>query len=249
MKNSPVFFSSAASMAKGAFSAVGTQHISAAGSGIMRWQMTAHDGNTSFAISAPSRAIEQRGSLITVRVTRVGNARQSAYRRISAILTDSRGTVCAYGFARESAAGPGKYSFRLPGSLRSGSSYTMRVFAESGSQNAGNHRMDFASNAAAYRITASSAARPGRVRIRKLKPARRRLCISWKKVAQSTGYQVILKPQSGGGKTIRKITKKTYITVRKLKKKKYTVRVRARRINSAGGFVYGRWSRARTVSI
>ena len=85
----------------------------------------------------------------------------------------------------------------------------------------------------------------------KVKPAKKKMTISWRKNTKVfAGYQIQYKKAGAKAKTI-KITKATTVkkVIKKLKsKKKYTVKVRGYK-KIAGAVRYGKWSASKTVKI
>jgi len=93
--------------------------------------------------------------------------------------------------------------------------------------------------------------KPGKVRLKKVKPGRRKATVTWKKVSGAKGYEVWMRQGKGKYKKVKTLSaKKLTVTVKKLKKgKKYTFRVRAYSKKSSGGKLYGAYSGTKTVKV
>lgn len=74
--------------------------------------------------------------------------------------------------------------------------------------------------------------------------------VTWKKVSGADGYQVTYAANKSFRKAKKKITAKKTLTVKGLKKgKTYYVKVRAYKLDSTGGKVYGVYSKVRKIKI
>lgn len=73
--------------------------------------------------------------------------------------------------------------------------------------------------------------------------------VTWKKVANSLGYQIQYATNKKFKKAKKKTVKSTFVTLKKLKKKKtYFIRIRAYKI-ADGKKVYGKWSSVKKVKV
>lgn len=93
--------------------------------------------------------------------------------------------------------------------------------------------------------------KPGKVKLKKVKPGKRKATVTWKKVSGAKGYEVWMRQGKGKYKKVKTLSaKKLTVTVKKLKKgKKYTFRVRAYSKKSSGGKLYGAYSGTKTVKV
>ena len=102
-------------------------------------------------------------------------------------------------------------------------------------------------NASANKSIATTAAK-----IAKIKPGKKLIKLTWKKVSGVSGYQIqysLKKNMKKSKKKTVKGAKKTKVTIKKLKsKKKYYVRIRTYKV-AGGKKIYSKWSKIKKVKV
>lgn len=93
--------------------------------------------------------------------------------------------------------------------------------------------------------------KPKKAVLRKVKPGRRQVDVTWKKTAKADGYEVWMRTGKGKFKKAKILkAKKLTVRIKKLKKgKKCSFKVRAFRKQPSGKKVYGAFSKVKTVKI
>lgn len=87
-----------------------------------------------------------------------------------------------------------------------------------------------------------------KVKVKQAKSKKKKIYLSWKKVNNAKGYQIVYAANRNFKNKKQKVVKKTSIWINKLKRKTYYLKVRAYKLSS-GKRIYGKWSSVKKVKI